>query len=765
MVQNLRPRHKRFAYTHAVIGFFAAVLSPLSLYAADGSSDQLSEVIVTAQRREENLQAVPVSATVFTAAAINDNQAISIRDMADKIPNFSYTDTTSLSNPFITIRGIFSNVFNAGVEAGFGSYVDGVYMGRSSAFDTDTADVAQMEILRGPQGTLFGKNTIAGAINVTTVQPTSTPSGSAELDFGNYRYLRAKAAFSGPITDSIDFRISAFRTTRDPTTTNPSGAGFDDRDATGGRIQFLYRSDNLSIYFAADAEINRTLGDAQQALLDGYTPIFGLSPATLANPVPYINNTDSPHHEDRDLYGTQVNVVYEFDSGAKLTAITAYRSAKYSNEYDYDGINSTELGLLTGGITFAATENDQEKSEQVSEEIRLASAVGGPFDYVAGIYFLHQNTEEHDRVGITNGTLLNFAFGIPEALTGPLGVAGSIGPDATDLANSYAAYTQANYHINDRLTLTAGARYTYEDISSQYTAHADPLLGLIGITPFGPLPLSRDEGAFSPMAAVDYKVNDQVLTYAKVTRGFKAGGFNLAYQTSASNIGNANSLLAFGPETVTAYEVGAKNEFLDHRARANFAIFYSDYKNLQTRDVYPSGLGEIDIIRNVGVAHIRGAELDTQWVALPGLELTAGVGYTHAQIASSYLDQNGVDYQGNLLQRVPKYTTNVGADYKFTPTSLFDMAMHVEWSHTEDYFNDDSDTVTVPSLDTVNAALSFLSPVGPRSWQIALWVHNLTNQNRITSFGPNSTTLFGTPQPFAAFETPRTYGVNLRYSF
>src|ERR1700733_12857346 len=208
------------------LGIVATLLIPQLLSAA-AETGQLEEIIVTAEHRSENLQTVPVSATVFTSADIERIGAVSIRDLADKIPNFSYTDTTSLSNPFITIRGIFSNVYNAGVEAGFGSYVDGVYTGRTAAFDSDTADIALVEVLRGPQGKLFGKNTIAGAINITTVQPSSTPMGAAELDYGNYDYVRAKASYSGPISDTLDFRVSAFRTSRDPTTTNPSGPGFD----------------------------------------------------------------------------------------------------------------------------------------------------------------------------------------------------------------------------------------------------------------------------------------------------------------------------------------------------------------------------------------------------------------------------------------------------------------------------------------------------------------------------------------------------------
>jgi iron complex outermembrane receptor protein len=747
------------------LGIVASLFAPQLLLAASTESDQLTEVIVTAQRRSENLQAVPISATVFTSADIERIGAQSIRDLADKIPNFSYTDITSFSNPFITIRGIFSNVFNAGVDAGFGSYIDGVYTGRIAGFDSDTADIASLEVLRGPQGTLFGNSTIAGAINITTVQPSSTPTGSAELDYGNYNYVRAKASFSGPITDTLDFRVTAFRTTRDPITTNPSGPGYDNRDDSGGRIQFLFRpSENLSIYFAADAEIDRTLGDTQQALVDGFSPLFGLPPNSVGSPIPYVNNTgESPHHEDRNLYGAQVNVVYTYAGGAQLTSITAYRSSWFTNEFPYAGINSEELAALTGGITLAATENDQEKSEQASEEIRFTSAIGGPIDYVAGIYFLHENTTEHDRVDFTNGTIFNYALGIPDSVTGPLGLTGAVGPDSNILINNYAGYGQANYHISDKLTLTAGARYNYEERTASYTATADPLLALIGITPFGPLPLSNNETAFSPTVGVEYKVDPDLLMYAKVTRGFKAGGFNLAYQTSASNIGSANGLLNFGPETVTAYEVGTKAEFFEHRLRTNVAVFDSDYRNLQTRETYPSGFGEIDIIQNVGVAHIRGGEFDGQWLILEGLELTAGAGYTYAKIASPFVD-NGVDYDGNFLQRVPKWTTNLGADYIFHPSTYFDMGIYGQWSHTADYFNDDTDTVTVPSRDTVNANLSFLSP-GSRRWEATLWVRNLTNQNHIVSYGPNAETPFGTPQPYAAFEAPRTFGVHLRYAF
>ena len=243
-----RPTFKRVG---TGLGIVASLFAPQLLLAASTESDQLTEVIVTAQRRSENLQAVPISATVFTSADIEQIGAQSIRDLADKIPNFSYTDMTSLSNPFITIRGIFSNVFNAGVDAGFGSYIDGVYTGRIAGFDSDTADIASLEVLRGPQGTLFGNSTIAGAINITTVQPSSTPTGSAELDYGNYNYVRAKASFSGPITDTLDFRVTAFRTTRDPITTTRAGPATIIATIRVDAFNFFFRpSDNLSIFIS-----------------------------------------------------------------------------------------------------------------------------------------------------------------------------------------------------------------------------------------------------------------------------------------------------------------------------------------------------------------------------------------------------------------------------------------------------------------------------------------------------------------------------------
>ena len=698
----------------------AVVLPAMARAAGAPETTQLSEVVVTAEKRSENLQKVPISMTVLSGADLSRRGIQDLRQIENSVPNLTFTGVDSTVSPEVSIRGITSDARNIGFESGVSLYVDGVYTGRPESFSVDMLDLQQIEVLRGPQGTLFGKNTTAGAINITTRQPTDTPHASGELIYGNYNAVVARGSVSGPIVaGQLDGEVGAFYRSHDGYETNLANNNrYYAQGLEGGQGKLRFTpTDSTDLTLALDG-----LSEHERQAANQVTPgSFGYVPGQNPRDV----NIDAPVFEDRQVFGVSLTGNHRFGDGSTLTSITAYRMTNVHFLSDDDA--SPEPFL---------TSNFLDREHQYSEELRYASPVKDRLRYVVGLFYFDES------VATGRASIIP-----PNTLAGPDGIAVTLSGNVH--TQSYAAFGQADYDITPALTLTAGLRYTYENKSMNMDLVGSPAFNIISLV----ARQSLSDSNWSPMVNLAYRVTESTNLYAKVSQGFKSGGFNLDYVSS--------SQLRFRPETVTAYEVGVKSQIND-RIRLDGAAFYMDYNDLQVESFEQfSGF----VISNAAKAHIWGLELDGVVKLLPGLELDGGVGYLNATF-SSYPNGGGlgIDYTGNQLPIAPHWTANIGAEYRHDVGEVGSAYARVSYAYRDSYYTDagNDPTTLVGSHGLVDARVGFQSK--DRHWTVEVWGKNLADTLYANDRGtPVLGGLLG--QHFISYGPPRTYGVRLATQF
>jgi iron complex outermembrane receptor protein len=674
---------------------------------SSGDDSTLEEVVVTARRRAENVQDVPISITQVSGAQLAASGIGDFRELDGVVPNMVQTGLESNVSPTISIRGIGSDARNIGFESGVSMYVDGVYTGRPVSWMGELVDVDSIEVLRGPQGTLFGKNTIAGAINITTTKPSDKFRASGELELGDYSLVRATASLSGPISDKVFVGVSGFKTERDGYQKNLfDGRDLWDKNDYGGRIQLRFApSDNLDILLEAD-------GLHEKLAPNVNTVISGLG-STAANG-PRVVNINEPVFSERTIWGVNLNINYTLPNGGTLTSITAQRYNDVEFLSDDDG---SPVPILFSDFL--------DEESQFTQEVRYASPSEGRFRYVVGAYYLRQTVDTDRLSRAPAGGLAPFDIDITM--------------QAKVQATDYAVFGQADYDLTDALTLTAGLRYT--------KIEKDVVVDLVGSVPFGIISLTnhredQEADAVSPTLSLLYKVNENLNAYATVSRGFKGGGFN------ADFVSNPN--LAFDPEYVTNYEGGLKFEGFGRRLRANVAVYHMDYEDLQVSIFSPLGGFIID---NAATATINGVEFDMEAKPFPGLTLNAGVGYNDASFDK--YDSNS----GNQLAFSPKWTSSFGAQYRFNLGGAGSLTARGEYSYRSSYFSEVSNDPDrqIKGYGLVNARLTWASP--DDRFQVQVWGENLSDKLYINDRGAPLGGLLGSQS--VVYGKPRTWGVRL----
>ena len=676
-----------------------------------GNENEQHILITGARLRLENIQDVPLSITQISGDEIANVGIGDVREIDGLVPNMVQTGLDSNVTPTIFIRGIGSDARNIGFESGVSLYVNGVYSGRPFAWMTELIDVEGVEVLRGPQGTLFGKNTIAGAISIRLRRPGDELRSTVEVEAGNYDLVRARGSVSGPLTEGVSAGLSAFRTVRDGFQTNLfNGADYWNKNDWGGRAQLRFRpTSNLDILIEGDLLKERTRMNQSTVVSGlGSTAAFG----------PRFVNINSPAFTDREVYGFDGTAELELGNGGTITSITAQR---YNNlEFLSDDDNSPAPLLFSNFV-------DEER--QFTQELRYTSPSDARLRYVVGAYYFRQRVRT-DRVSISPAG--GFA---PVPLTVAL--------QAEVNARDYAGYAQADFDVTDTLTLTAGLRYTHID--------KDVVADLQGLPPFGIISFvnNREEqstDALSPTASLLYRISHAINVYATFSRGFKGGGFN------ADFVSNPN--LSFDPEYANNYEAGIKIDALDHRLRANLAAFHMDYTDLQVSVLSPIGGFIID---NAARATINGAELDVAARPFTGLTLTGGLGYTDATF-----DEYGAN-TGNRLSFAPRWTASAAAEYEFRLGNAGSLALRGEYNYRSSYFVDVSNAPNrlVEGYGLLNARATLSTP--DNHVRVQAWGENLTNKLYITDRGAPLGGLLGSQN--VVYGRPRTYGVRVIMSF
>ncbi len=700
----------------------ALVLSSTATFAQAGaaadqssaaSTAQIETVVVTAERRPENLQNVPISITAFSAQDIKDRGASSVRDLQFDVPNLAFTGSNDWTNPNVNVRGITSAQSNTGFESPLAVYVDGIYMDGTAGVDLDLDGVQGLEVLLGPQGTLFGRNVTAGAILLTIAKPTDEFGGQLYAEDGTYSRAKIAGMINVPlISGELDMRVDASHAGMDGYITNlHDDRKFGGYDSDSVRTQFRWTpTDSLTVDLGADY-FHQDGSLAYGRVTDPAAPGYTASRNTV--------DIDGPDTLNRTLEGLTLNAEYKLPSGVTLTSLTGVRSTKGGYGADLD---NSPFAFLTSDFTRA--------DKEVTQEFRVTSDSTSSLRYVFGLYYINENLNSLEHV------LVGPDYPLPP---------GSMEVVKTGIVtNAYAAFGQVDYDILPELTLSVGARETYEAKNLTYSQKGIAILGIPDFNPFGN---SQTDSAFTPAGSVTYHLNEDVNLYAKISSGFKAGGFNASFPAASP----VTPQLSFGPEHVVNYEVGLKAEFFDHRLRIDQSVYYEKYKDMQVQQIFQT----FTQVTNAGAAQLTGTELNVTAIPIERMLLTAGVGYSDA-IFLTYLNAGGpgVNYNGNSLPNAPRWTFNAAAQYS-VPVFYGEVNGRVEYTYRDKVNADagESPLFLVKSLSQLNARLAWdLEP----NYELAVWGRNLTDQ--VTDVNPQFNALGA---QLATYNIGRTIGVSL----
>jgi iron complex outermembrane receptor protein len=690
--------------------------APATPDTAAGSGSGLQEIVVTAQKRSENLQNVPIAITALSAKQLTVAGISNTADLKAVTPGLAFnTALGGFGQP--RIRGIGTTTTGPGIENPVATYVDGVYIGSAAGTLFSLNDVDQVAILKGPQGTLFGRNATGGLIQVTTRAPSQTPTADVSVTYGNYDTVGSSAYVSGGLTSTLSASIAGI---------------YEDQQDGYGRNLYNGRYVQNHRDYAGRGKLQWKPDEATKFTLSGdYSYLRGADPAirpidgTLIGPAPGgprdIDQNIQPYLQTKEK-GVSLTGTHDF-SGVQLLSITAYRDSYLHAIIDAD---QTPVSLVAVDQT--------QKDEQFSQEVQLLSTTPGRFKWVVGgYYFWSRGT--YDPLVTT--------------VTQPFGtIIATITSKQT--LNSYAAFAQGTYEFGESTHLTGGLRYTIDDRAID--ANSDTA------TPFGPMLLSaQDSKTFKKLTwrlSLDHRFSPNLLGYISYNRGFKSGSF----------VPQIIPLQQLKPETLDAFEVGLKSDMFDHRVRINAAAYYYNYKNIQINEIIDGLLTPFD---GKG-ARSYGIDLDAQAKVTHALTLMAGFAYIHDRYKSfpgGYTTTNVIDpttFQftvltpynstGNRLQDTPDWTANIGATYTVGPITAA-----ASYYYNDGYYVDPGNRVREPHYNIVDASITWTSPNNHLSLKV--WGKNLTNalyseQLDATSTGDNRVAA-----------PPRTYGVTAGFHF
>jgi iron complex outermembrane receptor protein len=607
------------------------------------------EIIVTARRTEESLQRVPGSVSAFNERALDRIQAQDTTALQGAVPNLNIVQGRGSSNATnIYIRGIGQPDALQTFDPAVGVYVDDVYYSRIRGTQLDLLDIERIEVLRGPQGTLYGKNTIGGALKVVTRKPGNDFRANFSADYGSYNQFDFKASASGPVTDTLAAGFAVLRSSRDGFVKDPVlNRRYNDKDTVAARGAIAYTpSSNVRFDITADYTRDAAALNVGQPLNSlTYLVGGGVALALPTNPTTYnftgrttptLPNSTALRH-----WGVSGIATVDLAPGLTLKSITAYRKL---TTRDYVDIDATQLQI--GDVQVNVDQN------QFSEELQLAYNQG-PVQFVSGLYYLKENIKSHQEAYAND--LIGPLLGNPTFLR-------TI--DDNLHTKSMAAYANGSLSVTDALRLSAGIRFTREEKNYFRTTSTFSNLALLrSAAPFVFQP-SRHWNDVSPMGSIDYQVTPSTMLYARVAKGFKSGGFN-------GRANSATEATAYKPETVLSYEAGFKTT-IARQLRLNAAVFDNEYKNFQARvsgiDNDPvTGLpAPVLSVLNAGKLRIRGAELEANWTPVTGLLLDTQIGYLDAQykvFADSRFPGGSRAFQTPAF--APKWTMRFGAQYTF----------------------------------------------------------------------------------------------------
>jgi iron complex outermembrane recepter protein len=731
------------------------------------------EVTVTARRRKENVQDVPIPVTVLSAQQLQDAGINKVQQLQYQVPSTSFFFSNT-RNAEIAIRGLGNNPANDGLVDSVGVYMDGVYLDRVAMATFGLFDINQVEVLRGPQGTLFGKNTSAGAVNITTNLPTFTPEAAFEADLGSYNTREYTGFVSAPIPGAwVAARLSFDLNSHSPYVTTLNGTTpFDDLSRNSFRAQLLYKPDDqFSVRMIGEYGVEEDHSGFSILYSEGpsnpantafntfakWTVHAGVSP--IVDPDGFVTDANGPQYMQESGGGLTTITDWKSNAGYTLTSISAIRT------WDFQPHNNNIDSIAppaSDGIPLSQQDINQDK--EASQELRLASPLGGPIDYVAGMYYFWNQLLGQQQTWY--GADYSTVFGGNPVLDGTIS---NFYTNPT--TNSFAIFGQGNWHITPRLTLTAGLRETVETTSIDINR---PLpIGLVGTLPTTSIPYQGSDSITnwnpSGLLTLSYKITPDVLGYVSAAQSSKAGGFNApAIPAQSGTTFLPVSSLVIYPETANSVETGVKSSWWDNKLTVNGDAFFTRVNGYQAQATIATILGSVPVVDNVGAVITNGFELEMDARPIPGLTLSS-FGSWNPAYYESFRDAPSVqgstsptqDLTSSPVVGAPRWTGGVSGTYSWPLGPNLVAYAYANYAYKSGQFG---------YID--NSPYSWIKPYGLANFRLGMIVHDryelvawVQNAFNTPNFYNVSVMAGGLGGYTAAPGIPRVAGVTLRVKF
>jgi len=775
----------------------------VSAIALTTNAATLEEIVVTAQQRAESLQDVPVSVAAVTAKKISDSGIVDLQGLSELVPNFSINETGISTT--VTIRGISSGI-NSGFEQSVGMYNDGIFYGRDQLARVPMIDMERVEVLRGPQGILFGKNSIAGAVSQISAKPTDEFEGSVtalyEPDHGE---TDLRMVLSGPLTDNLSGRLAVMTRELDGYVKNTE-LGVDEQNEDEQVVRATLRwdvNDSVTATLKSSQSTFDVLGRNMEVYqsfghLEALNSVYNspTAPWSVDTELNYIADNNG-HFSNNEVNNSTLTVDWDLE-GLTLTSVTGYVDYEFTESCDCD---------FTGAPVFDA--GRQEEYQQLSQEFRVTSDLGSNFDYIAGLFFQDTDLTYADQIQLPDPTVVNTALGLLGAgALQPFAPGSSTDRTFNQEGEVIALFAQGTWSVSEALRLTVGGRYTEEKkdanrqqrhkanatFGGQYmpAVTADPvsgaynvLYGIFAIEAYDQINGKLDDSSFSPVVTMEWDANPDTMVYATWTKGYKSGGFDARSNghpdASVNNGLKSGAAITgsweFANEEATSVELGSKMSIADGAAELSVAWYMTDYTDLQVSQ-FDGTLGFN--VTNAGEAKVKGIEADGRWALTDNITLTGSVAYLdfnyekfpNSQCYFQQEDTDGdklCDAGGKRKEFTPELQANLGAAWASEMSNGLELNASLDVSFMDEYLyaaNLDPRSKQ-DAYSMVNARIALAGSEG--AWELALLGRNLTDET-VINFGGNTplggTLTGGAGNSYYAFvNRPRNIALQVNYSF
>jgi len=731
----------------AVFACGTILLTSFAARAQDAATSTLEEVIVTAERREESLLEAPVAITALSGSFLDERRLSSVEDLTEYTPSLQIF-AEQVNTELYMIRGIGRANEDLSTDSGVALYIDGVYVSQQGAANAAMYDLERVEVLRGPQGTLYGKNAIGGVINLISRLPGDRLDATATAELGERNLRSFEGAIGGPITATLSGRIAALSREKDGAyeslVTGERGNNVDTQAVRGSLV--FAPSAALTITAIADYSDSDQDGVLKSVIVDEPGALYIFKDFLVVDAFPTeepsirTSRSDTFGEQGVEQAGASLKVDYDVSAGT-FTSLTGYRGEESYNNEDID--RTAQRSLEQGG---------RQDTDSFSQEFRFVSSddgalsLGGRLHWAAGLYWFHEEGTRDHRLYL-NARVPGTSPGDPDDPDN-----GLIGPGSPDAQNStaifvqdittdsYAAFGQATYDVTERFSATLGMRYTWEE--KDFSVDARSEAAVPGGDPYtlfqseGPFvaAATQDWDSFTPKLVLEYRFADDVNTYLSYSFGFKSGGFNGQPDTPAG-------LAPFDPENAQNLELGIKTTLFDRRLQLGIALFQTNFEDLQVAGTNAAG---IIVTGNAANSRIRGFELEALARPVPALGLRAAVSLLDAEFRDYFKEEfdptitDGppfviVDKEGDRLDDTPEYMVSLGADYTWEIGEYGSLVLGADYIAKGNTVTNEN-TQHANAYDVVNARLDWNSPSG--RWSVGAWVDNLTDEVYYRGGGP-----------------------------